>query len=65
MTKFTSSPYEKQMTRIPNPVPEKQKTDLPRGHHCYGCGRFGEGCIRPCYRDAQQGGTEEAKSCSL
>ena len=55
MTRFTSNPYEKMMTQVPKPLRQKEKTELPRNHHCYGCGSFGEHCVRPCYRDVGQG----------
>ncbi len=41
------------MIQRPFPV-SKEKTPrpiAPEGHHCHGCGRYGEVCIRPCYRD--------------
>ena len=45
--RFTNSPFEAMMTKIPPPKP-------PEGHFCYGCARYGLGCVRPCYRDAAQ-----------
>ena len=46
--RFTSSPFEALMTKIP-PAPKP-----PEGHFCHGCARYGLGCVRPCYRDAER-----------
>ena len=53
MTLFTKNPLERMMIQRPFPV-SKEKTPrpiAPEGHHCHGCGRYGEVCIRPCHRD--------------
>ena len=33
----------------PDPPPKP-----PEGHFCHGCARYGLGCVRPCYRDAEK-----------
>ena len=41
--RFTNSPFEKLMTRIPTaPKPDPPPTP-PEGHFCYGCARYGLG----------------------
>lgn len=51
---FTSSPFEALMTKIP-PAPKPDPPPKPpEGHFCYGCARYGLGCVRPCYRDAER-----------
>ena len=52
--RFTSSPFEALMTKIP-PAPKPEPPPKPpEGHFCYGCARYGLGCVRPCYRDAER-----------
>lgn len=65
MSYFTSSKYERMMNRIPRPLREGSKPALPKCHPCYGCKRFGESCMRPCYRDVRQGVSMEVLICSL
>ncbi len=50
MRRFTNSPYERMMTRIPQTSPQDKPTAPLKGHPCYGCKRYGEGCVLPCYR---------------
>ena len=52
MTNFTNSPFEKMMRQPPNTAQvRKNPVSAPRGHPCYGCARYGHGCVAPCYRD--------------
>lgn len=55
MKTFTSNPLERMMTQIPNSAKEQPpRSTAPEGHFCYGCGNYGLGCVRPCYRDIKQ-----------
>ena len=65
MSYFTSSKYERMMTRIPKPMVKDIKDVIPRNHPCHGCKRYGEGCFRPCYRDIKRGASMEVLKCSL
>ena len=68
MSYFTtgkSRRYEKLMTQKPHPMREDSKPVLPKCHPCYGCKRFGESCMRPCYRDVRRGVSMEVLICSL
>lgn len=65
MSYFTTSKYERMMTRVPKPLREDRKPVLPKCHPCYGCKRVGEGCMRPCYRDVRRGVSMEVLICSL
>lgn len=65
MSYFTSSKYERMMNRIPRPLREGSKPALLKCHPCYGCKRFGESCMRPCYRDVRRGVSMEVLICSL
>ncbi|MEE0698307.1 MAG: hypothetical protein U0M53_08640 [Oscillospiraceae bacterium] len=51
---FTSSPFEALMTKIPPAPKPAPPPKPPEGHFCYGCARYGLGCVRPCYRDAER-----------
>ena len=50
--RFTDSPFERMMTKVP-PAPDPPPKP-PEGHFCHGCSRYGLGCVRPCYRDAEK-----------
>lgn len=51
---FTKNPLERFMTQPPRHEKEEPvRAPAPRGHFCYGCGRYGLNCMRPCYRDRQ------------
>lgn len=52
--RFTNSPFEKLMTRIPTAPKPDPPPKPPEGHFCHGCARHGLGCVRPCYRDAEK-----------
>ena len=52
--RFTNSPFELMMTRIPPAPAPDPPPKPPEGHFCYGCERYGLGCVRPCYRDAMK-----------
>ena len=51
MRYFTRNPLERMMMQVPRPQREQEAPAAPKGHRCYGCGRYGEPCILPCYRD--------------
>lgn len=52
--RFTNSPFGALMTKIP-PAPKPDPPPKPpEGHFCHGCARYGLGCVRPCYRDAEK-----------
>jgi hypothetical protein len=53
MRYFTRNPLERMMMQLPRAGrPEvKPPVPAPEGHHCFGCGCYGLGCMRPCYRD--------------
>lgn len=61
MRYFTSNPLERMMMQVPKG--EQQRADrppaAPKGHPCYGCGRYGMPCVRPCYRDKAQEATSQ------
>ena len=57
--------YEKLMTGKPHPQREVRKPDLPEDHLCYGCQRYGEGCVHPCHREVRRGASLEVMACSL
>lgn len=50
---FTDNPLERVMMRIPQKGREEPPPAPPYGHVCYGCGRYGEACVLPCYRNVQ------------
>ena len=54
MRYFTNNPLERLMMQKPKAARE----DSPP----YGCKRFGQSCIRPCYRDVKR---MEAAPCAL
>ena len=51
MRYFTRNPLERMMMQVPRPQREQDAPAAPEGHRCHGCGRYGEPCILPCYRD--------------
>ena len=52
MTYFTNNPLEKLMRQLPGEARAKTSpVSAPKGHPCYGCSRYGQGCVAPCYRD--------------
>ena len=57
--------YEKLMTQKPHPQREIRKTVLPEDHLCYGCQRYGEGCVHPCHREVRRGTSLEVTVCCL
>lgn len=55
MRYFTDRPAERMMMQTPpvmrdSPPPRKP----PKDHPCYGCRRYGEVCVLPCYRDVRK-----------
>lgn len=63
MTRFTDSPYEFMMQQRPAPARVPKPTPPPKPHLCNGCKRYGEHCIRPCYRDVQNRREDLAPDC--
>ena len=59
MPYFTSSGFERMMTRIPRPMREDSNPVLPKSHLCHGCKRYGQGCVHPCHREVRQGAVVE------
>lgn len=57
--------YEKMMTSKPHPQREDRKPVLPTDHLCYGCQRYGEGCVHHCHREVRRGASLEVTVCSL
>ena len=47
--RFTNSPFEKLMTRIPTAPKPDPPPKPPEGHFCYGCAGYALGGSRPCY----------------
>ena len=54
MRYFTNNPLER--------LREDSPPDAAKEHFCYGCKRFGQSCVRPCYRDVKR---MEAAPCAL
>lgn len=68
MSYFTtreSRHYEKLMTQKPHPMRGDWKPVLTKAHLCFGCTRYGEGCVRPCHREVRRGASLEVIGCSL
>lgn len=63
MTRFTNSPYEYMMQQVPRIRREPSPPSPPKPDFCSGCKRYGEHCIRPCYRDIQNGRENLAPDC--
>lgn len=55
--------YEKLMTQKPHPMREDRQPILPKDHLCYGCKRYGEGCVHPCHREVRRGASLEVLEC--
>ena len=54
MSYFTNNPLERMMVQKPSASKEPPPAvRAPKGHHCYGCGRYGTACMLPCYRDRE------------
>lgn len=54
MSYFTDNPLERVMVQKPSaPKETPPAVHAPKGHHCYGCGRYGMACMLPCYRDRE------------
>jgi len=50
MKYFTDRPMERVMMELPHTQRDRSPPQLPVGHPCCGCKRYGEGCVLPCYR---------------
>lgn len=62
MKYFTNNPLERMMMQKPRAMREGNPPAAPKGHFCYGCKRYGQGCIHPCYREIRR--TEVAPCAS-
>lgn len=52
MNHFTNSAYESMMTRKPEGGKEIScPPSLSPSHFCYGCEKYGQACVSPCYRE--------------
>ena len=49
MRYFTNNPLERLMMQKPKAAREDSPPDAAKEHFCYGCKRFGQSCVRPCY----------------
>lgn len=54
MRYFTNNPLERLMMQKPKAAREDSPPDAATEHFCYGCKRFGQSCVRPCYRDVKR-----------
>ena len=54
MRYFTNNPLERLMMQKPKAAREDSPPDAAKEHFCYGCKRFGQSCVRPCYRDVKR-----------
>lgn len=54
MSYLTNSKYERMMTQIPRPRQTIHPPRLAPGHLCYGCERYRQCCVHPCYREVQK-----------
>lgn len=50
MRYFTDNPLERMMMQIPRSRSGREPSEPPEGHPCYGCKRYRERCVLPCYR---------------
>ena len=50
MKYFTDRPMERVMMELPHTQRDRSPPQLPVGHPCCGCKRYGEGCVLTCYR---------------
>lgn len=62
MRYFTNNPLERLMMQKPKAEREDSPPSAAKEHFCYDCKRFGQSCIRPCYRDVKR---MEATPCAL
>lgn len=62
MKYFTRNPLERMMMQKPRAMREDNPPAAPKGHFCYGCKRYGQGCIHPCYREIRR---TEVAPCAL
>lgn len=51
MTLFTNNRLEKLMQELPNESDREPAPTAPPDHFCFGCVRYGQGCVAPCYRE--------------
>ena len=62
MRYFTNNPLERLMMQKPKAAREDSPPAAAKEHFCYGCKRFGQSCVRPCYRDVKR---MEAAPCAF
>jgi len=65
LTYFTQSPFERMMVQRPQSERKETRIILAADHPCHGCKRYGQGCIKPCYRDLQTIPKEVLRKCVL
>lgn len=65
MTYFTDNPLERMMVQRPKPAKVEIHVVVPKGHPCHGCKRYGQSCVKPCYRDLQVVPLEVLRICVL
>ena len=53
----------KMVEKMQRPERKDGQAVLPPDHLCYGCKRYGLGCIHPCYREIKNGGSLEVLLC--
>ena len=56
MRYFTNNPLERLMMQKPKAAREDSPPAAAKEHFCYGCKRFGQSCVRPCYRERKENG---------
>ena len=65
MTRFTNSPYERLMQRLPCQKPPSYPAQpVPEGHPCYGCGNIGMVCVGICSRWVEKKLKKEEHPCT-
>ena len=63
MTRFTDSPFETMMTRIPEDGKETSRPpSLSPSHPCYGCGNYEKSCVGICHREMSRWLKERRKN---
>lgn len=65
MTYFTDNPLERMMVQRPKPTKVEIHVYISKDHSCHGCKRYGQSCVKPCYRDLQVVPREVLRVCVL
>lgn len=58
-TNGKSRSMESRMSQMPRNLCNSGKEKLSKDHLCYGCQRYGEGCVHPCHREVRRGASLE------